>query len=192
MLSLRIRKGASFPAAAQKLNEWLQAVAPAAPDGADGLILLAHNGPAWDWPILTAHLTTCGLELPACVSLLACSGPLFIAGKERALHGVCLSLEHAQDIHAAVQTRRAKRAHRRRRCEVREAHVCSLQHAVLRAASLRTTLTYLHHAIISSVCAERCMTSSTMLPAAATPPASCRQSRIAAVDALLRSSRRAF
>jgi hypothetical protein len=87
MLSLRVRKGASFLAAARKLNEWLQAVAPAAADGAGGLILTAHNGPGWDWPMLTAHLTARGMQLPACVSLLACSGPLFMAGKEQALRG---------------------------------------------------------------------------------------------------------
>jgi hypothetical protein len=104
-LSLRIQKGA-FAKAARTTIEWLQALAPAAAEGSQ-VCLLAHNGPYWDWPILTAHLTTRGMELPACVSLLGCSRVLFVSGKEEVLQ----RLWNMSDVYRARFGRDVPNAH---------------------------------------------------------------------------------
>jgi hypothetical protein len=83
MLSLHIPQG-EFAAGAAIFTTWLDAVASCAAPGSK-LVLLAHNGASFDWPILTANLLHARMALPGCVSLLGCSRELFVAGKERTL-----------------------------------------------------------------------------------------------------------
>jgi hypothetical protein len=67
-----------FAPAATEFIAWLDTLREEA--GGAHITMLAHNGVAWDWPLLTHYLLHAGLRLPPFV-MLGCSRHLFIAEK---------------------------------------------------------------------------------------------------------------
>lgn len=88
--SEQVNGAKTFGAAAAQLNVFLESMSAAA--GGKKVTMLAHNGPACDWPVLTCALGAIGLALPACVAALGCTRQLFVAELKSAL-GLLWSLD---------------------------------------------------------------------------------------------------
>ena len=76
------RKPLSAESTAQ-FTAWLRTLSAAA--GGAKVVMLAHNGPAHDWPHLQQHLEACSLSLPPCVGALGDTKELFLSEQREAL-----------------------------------------------------------------------------------------------------------
>jgi hypothetical protein len=90
------QKVKSFEAAGRELATWLERVSADA--GGAPMLMLAHNGASYDWPVLTRQLAAVNQELPPCVTLLGCSRSLFVAGHQEVL-GKFWSMQYVYAAH---------------------------------------------------------------------------------------------